>query len=309
MVLLSSTSTTAQSQPPPNNRAKPQAGASNQEPAQPEQPPPINVTVTVPAATPNPEQTKREEAREERNVAAQEDIRDFTWALTIVAAVQIVLALVAIFVSIRQFVAMRRQGDYMRDGLAETRVAAEAAKKSADVADRALHLVHQQWLTTKNWRIFDVKLSDDVVMLDIAFEIHNPTGMGVTLDGYEISVQGAALSASRAEDIGQIVPPGESHIAGLTCQLNTPALIAALNDAELAFFVTGVMRFTDAFERERTQPFSMDCHGGRYIYAQPKWKVKPSNSLSGDVRVVSVEIHDTIRVSDTSNAEHDDDKS
>jgi hypothetical protein len=111
LIALVTTGASAQSKPSAGDRSNPQRGRINQ----PQSQPPINVTVTTPQ--PSPEDAQRERNQRAREVASQEDIRDFTRALTILTIVQAGITLGALWVSIR---------------------AANAAKKSADVAERTM---------------------------------------------------------------------------------------------------------------------------------------------------------------------------
>ena len=54
-------------------------------------------------------------------------------------------------VAFLQWLTYRRQADYMRDGLTETKTAANAAMISAETAAKALVLPNQPWLDTENW--------------------------------------------------------------------------------------------------------------------------------------------------------------
>src|SRR5687768_17143030 len=76
----------AQSQPPtqaPGNSEPKSVAAPDDQPVA---PPPISVTVTAPE--PRAEDKKREDEYRAREVAAQEDVRDFTRALTWLAVIQ-----------------------------------------------------------------------------------------------------------------------------------------------------------------------------------------------------------------------------
>jgi hypothetical protein len=78
---------------------------------------PIQITVTAPEIS--PDDKARSDAQREREVLAQEAIVSLTSALKTIAIVQAVITAVALLASIR---------------------AANAAKKSADIAANALHL-------------------------------------------------------------------------------------------------------------------------------------------------------------------------
>src|SRR5687767_9017761 len=91
---LCSCATLAQSQQPTSSTGDPQRGGEKQSTA-----PPINITVTTPQ--PSPESVARDDARQERDVRAQEDIRDFTWMLTVLAGLQAAITFFALLASIR----------------------------------------------------------------------------------------------------------------------------------------------------------------------------------------------------------------
>jgi hypothetical protein len=114
------------SQQPRSDSPNTQTGRGNQPVAN----PPINITVTTPK--PSPEDAKRDEDRQERNVSAQEQVADFTRVLTILTGAQAAITFFALLASI---------------------VAAKAAKKSADTSRDTLitlqrpfvHLRHYGW--------------------------------------------------------------------------------------------------------------------------------------------------------------------
>jgi len=60
-----------------------------------------------------------------------------------------------VWLSWRQWRAMKLQGDYMRDGLAITKQAADAARLSAETAEQALHLTQRAFLVIKQWEVKD----------------------------------------------------------------------------------------------------------------------------------------------------------
>ena len=120
----------AQSQPPPGDSADAQRRSPDQ--ANPQ--PPINITVTAPE--PSPERAARDEQRQERNVAAQEDVRDFTRALTVLAFVQAGITFVALLLSYRATKAAT--------------VSADASERSATAATKALLLTHRPKLVVRN---------------------------------------------------------------------------------------------------------------------------------------------------------------
>jgi hypothetical protein len=75
-----------------------------------------------------------EERRRDREVTAQEDVRDFTRALTVLTFVQATLAAL---------------------GLGLTYMAAKAAQKAASVATAALHMADRAYVSSVNWTLTD----------------------------------------------------------------------------------------------------------------------------------------------------------
>lgn len=113
-----------------------------------------------------------------------------------------VLALVAAL----QWSAIRRQGEYMRAGLKETQIAAEAAKSSAETSEKALRLAHRAVVGFSECIIW---VSGEIVM-DLKNE--GPTSArNVKIFSHIASADGTNCMPSNADPIRadtMVIPPG-----------------------------------------------------------------------------------------------------
>jgi hypothetical protein len=123
----------AQSQPAPSNRSNANAGDDNQSPPHPA------IHVTVEAPKPDPNEAAREEAYRQREVVAQEDVRDFTRWLTYLTVIQAFVGLGGLLLAWRAAKAAQ--------------VSADAAIRSAELSERTLHTTQRAFLAVENLRL------------------------------------------------------------------------------------------------------------------------------------------------------------
>jgi hypothetical protein len=152
----------AQKRPSTPNPAEQPPG--NTQPAVPAIPP-INVTVAAPQKS--AEEAQAEARDREREIAIQEEISSYTGLLLLVGVAQVVAAIAAVVAAFKAASSARRsaevaddqrqiltkqqqtideQAGYMREGLAHTKLAADAAKQSADIAALALEQADRPWV-------------------------------------------------------------------------------------------------------------------------------------------------------------------
>jgi hypothetical protein len=120
--------TLVQSQPAASQRTD----AASRTPNQPVIQPPVEITVVAPE--PSPEDAKREEQYRQREVVAQEDVRDFSRWLTYLTFIQAGIGLIALLLTGKAAKA--------------STVAANAARVSAIEAGRQAGLMRQQMVAT-----------------------------------------------------------------------------------------------------------------------------------------------------------------
>jgi hypothetical protein len=160
LLLLLSQAVAEQSQPPSPTPLKVGQEQQNASPAEPADSGPDrgvpNRSTAQPALPVAPQpQAEPTDGNNQPNNEAPEDWRIvwFTGILTLVAVLQ--------------FIAMIVQSKFMRDGLIETKKAAEAAKKSANAAKSTLRL-NRPWLITRDWEV-----RHEAPWVFVAFAIEN----------------------------------------------------------------------------------------------------------------------------------------
>jgi hypothetical protein len=237
----------AHSQPATSNSPARQGGRNNQQTAQ----PPIHVTVTTPE--PSPETTKRQEDREERNVTAQEDVRDFTRALTVLTFIQAVIALVALVLSFK---------------------ATSVATRSADVAEKSLRLLNQPWLDTADWKMTP-ELAEPVHD-DLGGYTQELTGLALTFNVVNNSRTPAILQQIDVEHFGMdvsftpiaehmLTPDGTYPYTVHIISLTFDQIGRCKHQDGLRVEVRGAIKFVDWFGPSvRTRYFGRKCILRRY---------------------------------------------
>lgn len=218
----------AQSQPAPSNRADTQRSQPNQTPAQ----PPINVTVTAPQ--PSPEDAAREEQYRQREVVAQEDVRDFTRWLTYLTFIQAFIGTVALLLT-------RRAANAARDS-------ADSAKQSAN----ALKLINRQWVDVREY-----DFSTDAAGPRFIVHFKNSTPRPITLTRLIVlsSKAGDGLDQS---GLDQILIPQDTYEGVLELdQADANGFFAEGQRVEMD--VVGAIYFNDSFGDPQRQLF------GRYL--------------------------------------------
>ena len=233
LVLAVDPSLDAQPGPTPGNRTNAQRGNENQAAAQ----PPINITVTTPQ--PSTEDAKREEDRRNREVAADEDIRDFTRALTMLTIVQAFITFVALMFTIR---------------------AANAAKRSADIATEALHITERADVVIDriNAESIGGELLHDTTV-EVCFKNRGRTrATNVTFEGTLGIPGGTMLPKEVAPPV--VVASGDEVPFRFKRQLSTyiPAsALAGINAGKHILRITGRLHYDDVFK----QPHTIDFEG------------------------------------------------
>jgi len=227
----------AQSQPTPRNRPDPNRGGTEQSPSE----PPINITVAVPE--PSPETTKRQEEREERNVTAQEDIRDFTRALTIFTFVQAAIAVFALWAAKRS---------------------ADAAKDAATIARKELAIANEQWLDFTDWNaLVSAERDDGSGIVDISFRAVNNTRNRITL--VRATVRLREDGATSESELNHQLRPGRGYplfVPSWEMGMDSPERFGAYRNGRARIIVDGIIEFIDALGEKREQPFAQLFTGG-----------------------------------------------
>jgi hypothetical protein len=103
-----------------------------------------NNATAVAAPRPDPEQTTREERLQERNVAAQEAIRNLTLALAIVAVVQVIVGFLALLVTNKAANAATNSANAASDSIKLARSSTAIALAQKRLGDRQLEQMKAQ---------------------------------------------------------------------------------------------------------------------------------------------------------------------
>ena len=159
-----------------------------------------------------------------------------------------------LWLAILQYRAMRRQADYMLEGLAATQDAAKAAKKSAD----ATLVLNQQWLITDHWRMEETEQR-----IDVHFALVNPTSMAVTVTYVmvrDIAPEGEAYQQESASV--RVLLPHNWYGLTVTRPLQDATDRQRFADGKLRIIIIGLVGFTDAFGKDKRQPFGALCECG-----------------------------------------------
>jgi hypothetical protein len=145
---------------------------------------------------------------------------------------------------------------------ANMKIAAEAAKDSAEAALRGIKL---QEVLNKQWVDFDlqgVKIKGeraegtDQFMVVIATSLINPTTMPLTINGFKVTAGKGRTNESRF-NVG--VPPNQGIPIGIPIRLSNEQ-VDHYRRNQLAFNFIGAVFFTDAFGQPQEQPFGFTVH-------------------------------------------------
>jgi hypothetical protein len=215
--------------------------------------PPINVTPTSPV--PGAEENQRDEARQERNLAAQEDIRDFTRVLTIATVIQAVIGFFALLATFR---------------------AANAAKRSAEGAEQAVRLTQRANFAVGGWNIDGVANGQSPTR--VAFRAVNIGHVtGTLIERYCMKAICDTLAdtpiyrAARAERCSIPVAPRQA----LRQSFEIAPPVTADELAEIVrgdgrhLWLYGYFKYTDGFNQTRTIGFCVRYQEGELRVAGP----------------------------------------
>jgi hypothetical protein len=288
--MLFCVATKSQSPSPANQRTDPQGGRSDQ----PKPQPPINITVTAPK--PSAEDAHKEDQYRQREVAAQEDVRDFTRMLTILAVMQAVITLVALGASIRSAnaakmsavaaessaviaLAQKRIGDrqlaQMDAQIEIARVNADAAKQSAETAALALHLTERADLAID--RIEADEIGGDLIAdttVTVYFQNRGRTRANQTTFSGTLGIPGGQLLPERG-GAPIIVAAGDQAAFAFDGRLGDfipPDALTGINAGEHELRITGLLSYVDVFERGHRIQFEGRWHRERSAFATERYE-------------------------------------
>jgi hypothetical protein len=148
LLVLGLGSWAARSQPTLRDSPDAERRTGNQSPAQPA------ITVTVTAPEPSPEKAAQEEQYRQREIVAQEDVRDFTRWLTYLTFLQAGIGLAGFWVANR---------------------ASDAAKRSAELAEQAMLFTQRAFVHNDRFRAASITdpISKVKLRFDISWDIRN----------------------------------------------------------------------------------------------------------------------------------------
>jgi hypothetical protein len=210
--------------------------------------PPINVTVTTPERTPaekeeDRKRAERQDATNQRIAEANDRIAGFTFWLVVVGALEAGGTVLAFMVAIR---------------------AANAAKKSADVAERALRTAERAWMGAT-----DFTASLNVPQPVVTCRMNN-TGHSTAILKTGEYVAWWSTELPDMPTYKDVVDEGNVSIAGghhYDRRMNIPNLTEQVRQAIEAGTVTlwfyGRLKYTDAFKETHETGFCVVYEPGR----------------------------------------------
>ena len=169
---------------------------------------------------------------------------------------------------ILQYLAMRRQADYMQQGLADTKMAAKAALRSAKVGQKQLLAAHEQWLDFVDWHANYVEFKGDrPAAIDVGFRLLNNTA-------HKIIVTGIAVNTNADSTIDEVLnltlPPRRGYpMSAPEWTIDTTERRTNYQNGVASFRVHGVIDFTNVIGEKQKQPFSYVVAGGRIPLSVP----------------------------------------
>ena len=156
---------------------------------------------------------------------------------------QIGLTLLLIALGVWQLVLLRRT-------VRETRKAADAATKSADVAERSLLHLNRAYLTTEAWKI---EPDYHARTVKISFDINNPSRTAARLERIEFTI-GSNITT---REIRTMVAPNERYaLTETTSGIVVPPIDGSGAAAKFSFEVSGRIAYTDIFRKTRHRRFA-----------------------------------------------------
>lgn len=137
----------------------------------------------------------------------------------------------------------------------ETSRSAKAAQKSVDLQQA----LHQQWVDVEHWRgEADFPSEDKQFRLKIGFDVLNPTSMPLTLDSIQATITSSHNTQKFDHTVKNTLIPQKAYAVTVVLMLR-PEEVSRLLESGLQFTVSGHIRYTDSFEKERTQFFAIQC--------------------------------------------------
>jgi hypothetical protein len=137
----------------------------------------------------------------------------------------------------------------------ETSRSAKAAQKSVELQQT----LHQQWVDVEHWRgAADFPSDDKQVRLKIGFDILNPTSMPLTLDSIQTTITSSHNTQKFDQTVKNTLIPQKAYAVTVVLMLR-PEEVSRLLESGLQFTVSGSIKYTDAFEKKRTQLFAIAC--------------------------------------------------
>jgi hypothetical protein len=181
----------------------------------------------------------------------------FTGLLALVGIVGIIVAICTLKTIERQTAATETAAE-------ATRIAAEATARSVTLQETAL----RQWVNIENWRSTVFIPEGGALSLHVQFDVVNPTDLPLTLDYAFIILGDQGGKAGRSN----LIPPKKGHPVTTTVKI-TEEQARKWHQEELIFMVNGYIKFEDALEKERTQPFNgvIGCSGKRGVRFVPPY--------------------------------------
>ena len=154
-----------------------------------------------------------------------------------------------------------------------TRQAANAAKQSAETANKSLRLLHQAWLDTADWEVTEVRgvetpdemggQSDGRLEgLRITFNVVNNSPTPATIYHLEITDFGSGSPPSDftvTSAVGNLITPGSKHPGEAFIQdLSRKQIVAYESGNAFTIEIHGIIHFGDTFNRKRRSDESME---------------------------------------------------
>jgi hypothetical protein len=149
------------------------------------------------------------------------------------------MAFAILFVYIGQLIAMARQEQFLRDGLAETRRLADAASKSANIAEATLQITQRAQLAVI---YFEFGPHNKARVPTAILQVHNSGRLPARVVGRTVSfIRGDQLPADPADSPTEWVDTGVVAAPGRAAQIIAPFHNVTLTNAEWRDIVTGAL--------------------------------------------------------------------
>jgi hypothetical protein len=161
------------------------------------------------------------------------------------------------------FFVAKRSLNLLAEQTTATTLAAEAADRSAVIADRTLRGLNQQWLDTDSWRGRVKEYENAPATVDVDFEITNPTPMAVTVQTITAEFMGLGSRLESRQGSLEVLPPRHNRsFSAPLFQLDNLAHWTEAKNNKLRLSVIVEVTYLDAFDQSRLQRFGRTCVGG-----------------------------------------------